>query len=108
MVGHVDRRDFAAAVAHNDERIVSGGKQLVLRHRTAQTIDIVRLRSFELSAQNTHTTALIAGADQTGIVDVALVGGQNQCGDSVCTLIYGRKAGGGCLLPSSADPLTLM
>ena len=32
MVGHIDRRDLAAAVAHNDERLISGGKQLILRH----------------------------------------------------------------------------
>ena len=75
MVGHVDRGDFAACVAHDDERLVTCGKQLILRERAIQAVDRIDFRPGKLPAEDPHAAALIAGADKAGVVDIALVGG---------------------------------
>ena len=75
MVGHVDGRDRIPAMAHHDKGFFSGGKQLVLRERAAQTVDRIGFRPGKLPAEDAHAAALIAGADKAGVVDIALVGG---------------------------------
>ena len=75
MVGHVDGRDLAAGMTHNDKRLVTCGKQLVLRKRAAQTVDRIGFRPGKLPAEDAHAAALIAGADKAGVVNIALVGG---------------------------------
>ena len=62
-------------MAHDDERLVTCGKQLVLRERAAQTVDRIDFRPGKLPAEDPHAAALIAGADKAGVVDIALVGG---------------------------------
>ena len=75
VVGHINGRDRIPAMAHHNKGFFSGGKQLLLRERAAQTVDCISFRPGKLPAENTHAAALIAGTDKAGVVDIALVGG---------------------------------
>ena len=62
-------------MAHHNKGFFSGGKQLVLRERAAQTVDRIDFRPGKLPAENAHAAALIAGADKAGVVNIALIRG---------------------------------
>jgi len=87
VVGHGDHGDDAGAVADGDKGHVAGGKQLVLGQGTVEPVDSFHGLPLEMAAQQLHRAPLLAGADKAGIHDVALVGGQRLCPNTVGILI---------------------
>ena len=76
MIRHGDGGDRAAAVADHDVGRVARLEYLVLCQRTVQAVDRIGLRAPELPAEDLHPTALLTGAHQSRIHNVALIGGQ--------------------------------
>ena len=90
MVGHIHRGDLSIAVAYHHKGFVPGGKQLVLRQRTAEPVDRIGFGALKPTAQNAHPAALVAGAHKAGVINIAFVGGKNQGGHAVSILIRKR------------------
>ena len=87
VVCHGDRGDLIPVVTDGDKRDVAGGKQLILSQGAVQTVHCVHRPPLKLAAQQPHGASLLAGADQTGINDRTLVGGQHLRPNPVSTLI---------------------
>ena len=79
MVDHRHHQNLVTIIADNHLCLVSNFKQLVLLQRTVEHIDALCCLSLKFAAENLQLAALLAGTDQSGVNDGAVVNFQNLC-----------------------------
>ena len=90
MVGHGHGCDFSVAVADGHKSNISYRKQFVLLQRAVEPIYAIGFLPGELSSQNPQAASLLAGANQSGVHDIAFVCSQHLRLHPVCILISQR------------------
>ena len=78
VVDHGDTEDLVPLVADADQRLVPGGKDLVLLQGAVQSVFALRGPPLKGTGQDFQLTALFPGADQAGVHHRGLVGGEDQ------------------------------
>ena len=87
VVGHGDGQDLVPPVADDHQGPVTGGKDLVLFQRAVEQVVALDGPAPKFAAQQLQGAHLLAGADQTGVEDGAVVGGEHPGGAAVGPLI---------------------